>query len=78
MVSAGTAFFAAAGDFVYSGPRACFRSFHADAFFLVAGFDVSRLTLLFVSVTRFIALRHGYPLFGFGNLPIRNDRRLTL
>ena len=61
MVPAGATFFAAAGEFVDSGPRACFCSFHADAFSLVAGFDVCRLTFLFVSITGFIALRHGVP-----------------
>jgi len=61
MAPAGAAFFAAAVEFVYSGPSACFGSFHADAFFLVAGFDVCRLPFLFVRVTGFIALRHGVP-----------------
>src|ERR1017187_3385232 len=56
---AGTALFAATGEFVYGGPSSCFRSFRAQAFFLVTGFDVGRLTFLFVSVAGFIALRHG-------------------
>ena len=42
-----------------TGPSPCFRCFRADTLFLVAGFDVFRLTLLFVSITGFIALRHG-------------------
>ena len=75
MVPAGAAFFAAAGEFVYSGSSACFCSFHADAFFLIAGFDVCRLTLLFVSVTGFIALRHDSSLFGFNRFAVRRRYR---
>jgi len=59
LVPAGAALFAAAGEFVYGGPSPCFRGFRAEPLFLVAGFDVFRLTLLFVSVAGFIALRHG-------------------
>src|ERR1022692_2949248 len=57
--SPGAAFFAAARELVDGSPSAGFRIFRADIFFLVAGFDVRRLTFLFVSVTGFIALRHG-------------------
>ena len=64
-VSPGAAFFAAAGKFIHGGPGAGFRIFRADTFFLVAGFDMCRLTFLFVSVTGFIALRHeGFFLLG--------------
>ena len=62
---AGTAFFPATGEFVDGGPGAGLRSFRACALFLVAGLDVCRLTFLLVSVTGFIALRHGYSLLGF-------------
>jgi hypothetical protein len=55
----GTAFFAAAGEFVHGGPGAGFRSFHAGTTLLVAGFDMSCLPFLFVGVTGFIALGHG-------------------
>ena len=55
---AGAALFAAAIEFIDSGPSPRFRGFHAQALFLVAGFDVFRLTFLFVSITGFIALRH--------------------
>lgn len=34
------------------------NGFHAEPLFLVAGFDVFRLTLLLVSVAGFVALRH--------------------
>jgi hypothetical protein len=43
-VPPGAALFAAAGEFVDGGPGMSFRIFHADAFFLVAGLDVGRLT----------------------------------
>ncbi len=56
---AGAALFAAAGKFVYGGPGPCFSGFCADAFILVAGFDMFRLPFLFGSVAGFIALRHG-------------------
>src|ERR1039457_5401743 len=62
---AGAALLAATGEFVYGGPSPCFRSFRAQAFFLVTGFDMGRLTFLFVSVAGFIALRHGCSLLGF-------------
>ena len=55
---AGAALFAATGEFVYGGPSPCSRGFRAEPLFLVAGFDVFRLTLLFVSVAGFITLRH--------------------
>src|ERR1035437_2365507 len=67
---AGAALFAAAGEFVYGGPSPCFRGFRAEAPLLVAGFDVFRLTLLFVSVTGFIALRHCWLFSGFNNSPV--------
>src|ERR1017187_7959987 len=57
---AGPAFFAAAGEFVYRGPSPRFRGFRNETIFLAAGFNVFRLTLLFVSVAEFIALRHGW------------------
>jgi hypothetical protein len=66
-LSSGAAFFAAAGKFVYGGPGPRFRGFRADAFFLIAFLDVCRLTFLFVSITGFIALRHGGALSGFGH-----------
>jgi len=47
-------------------PSARFRGFCADTFLLVAGFDVLGLTLLFVSVAGFIALRHWSFLFSVG------------
>jgi len=75
MVPAGATFFAAAGEFVDSGPRACFCSFHADAFSLVAGFDVFRLTFLFVGVTGFIALRHDSSLFGSDSFVVHRRYR---
>jgi hypothetical protein len=65
LVPAGATLFAAAIEFVHGRPGAGFRIFHADTFFLVAGFDVCRLTFLFVSVTGFIALRHGVASRGF-------------
>jgi hypothetical protein len=55
---AGAALLAAPVQFVYGGPSPRFRRFRADALFLVTGFDVFRLTLLFISVAGFIALRH--------------------
>ena len=55
----GAGFFAAAGKFIDRGPSAGFRRFFAYTFMLVTGFDVCGLTLLFVSITGFIALRHG-------------------
>jgi hypothetical protein len=57
--SAGAALFAAAGCFVDSspGPRLGVCPIHSPG--LVAGNDVCRLTLLFVRVAGFIALRHG-------------------
>jgi len=55
---AGAALFAAPAEFVYGGPSPGFRGFRAEPRFLVAGFDVFGLTLLFVSVAGFIALRH--------------------
>ena len=58
--SPGAALFAAAGQFVDGGPGAGFGSFGADTGFLVARLNVGRLTFLFVSVTGFIALRHGW------------------
>jgi len=61
LVPTGAALFATAGKFVDRGPGAGFGGFSADTFFLVTGFDVFGLTLLFVSVTGFIALRHGVP-----------------
>jgi hypothetical protein len=61
LVPTGAALFATAGQFVDRGPGAGFGGFRADTFFLVTGFDVFGLTLLFVSVTGFIALRHGVP-----------------
>ena len=59
MVAAGTVFFAAAGKFFDRRPSARFSCFWAQIFFLIASFNVSRLTFLLVSITRFIALRHG-------------------
>jgi hypothetical protein len=52
---AGAALFATAGEFVYGGPSPCLGGFRAETLLLVAFFDVGRLTLLFVSVTGFIA-----------------------
>ena len=54
----GALLFAATGEFVYGGPSSCLRSFLADSFLLVAGFDVFRLTFLFARVAGFISLRH--------------------
>jgi hypothetical protein len=59
ILPAGAAFFATAGEFVYGGSSPRFRSFHAGATLLVAGFEVGRLPFLFAGVTGFIALRHG-------------------
>ena len=57
-VPTGAALVAAAGKFVDGGPGPRFRSFGAQPLFLVAGFDVRRLTFLFVRVAGLIALRH--------------------
>jgi len=57
---AGAALFAAAGEFVYGGPSPGFSGFYANALFLIAGFDMYRLPFLFISVTGFIALWHGW------------------
>ena len=46
----GAALVAAAGEFVYGGPSSGFRGFHAEPLFLVARFDVLRLTLLLVGI----------------------------
>jgi len=54
--------------FCYRGPSPGFRALCAEPLFLVAGFNVFRLTLLFVSVAGFIALRHGW-LFPLGGTP---------
>ena len=54
----GAALLPTAGEFIDSGPSACFRGCRAETLFFVAGFDMFRLTLLFVSVAGFIALRH--------------------
>ena len=45
--------------FIDGGPGAGFGFFIRNTFFLVAFFDVLGLTFLFVSVFRFISLRHG-------------------
>ena len=58
LVSPGPALSAATGEFIHGGPSPRFRGFRADTLFLVAGFDVFRLTFLFVSITGFITLRH--------------------
>jgi len=55
---------AAAGNFVHGGPGAGFRIFYAHTFFLVASFDVRRLTFLLIGVTGFVALGHGFPSLG--------------
>jgi hypothetical protein len=65
LLPAGAALFAAAGKFVYGCPRPCFRGFRGESLFLLAGFDVFRLALLFVRVAGFIALRHGCSSLGF-------------
>ena len=65
---AGAALFAAAGEFVHGGPSPRFGGFRADTLFLVAGLDVFRLTLLFVSVAGFIALGHWW-FFLLGGTP---------
>jgi hypothetical protein len=53
------ALFAAAGEFVDSGPGAGFGSFRADTSFLLTGFDVPSLPFLFIGVAGFVALKHG-------------------
>src|ERR1035437_3459107 len=68
------------------GPGAGFRIFNADTFLLVAGFNVCRLTFLFVSVAGFITLWHWWCSLSGGTLwaqcatPLRffshNRRRL--
>ena len=58
MVPTGAAPFAATGTFVDGGPSAGFGGFHAETFLFVAGFDVRRLTFLFVRVAGFITLGH--------------------
>src|ERR1019366_9626929 len=65
-LSAGAALFTPTCELVDGGPSPCFRGFHAEPLFLVAGFDVFRLTLLFVSVTGFIALRHWWSFLSGG------------
>jgi len=47
---AGAALLAATGEFVYGGPGTCGGVFRAETPFLIAGFNVFRLALLFVSV----------------------------
>jgi hypothetical protein len=46
----GAAFFASAGEFIDGGPSAGFGSFRADTSFLLTGFDVPSLPLLFIGV----------------------------
>jgi hypothetical protein len=58
LVPAGAALFAAAGEFVDGGPSAGFGGFQAETFLFVAGFDMRRLTFLFVRVAGFITLGH--------------------
>jgi len=53
------AFFAAAIKLVDGGPSPGFGVLGAKALFLIARFDVSGLTFLFLGITGFIALRHG-------------------
>jgi len=71
---AGTALFTAAGKFVDRGPSPRLRRLRADAFFLVARFDVLRLALLLVRVAGFIALGHGCPGFGFDHFSVLEAR----
>ena len=49
---------AATGELVYGGPSPSYRGLRADPFLLITGFDMFRLTLLFVRVAGFIASRH--------------------
>ena len=60
MLPARAALLAAAAEFVHGGPSPGFRGFHAEPLLLLASFDVGGLAFLFVGVTGFIALGHGW------------------